>query len=169
MNFKTIPLKNLWKKAIYSNFFVFCLLKINFRFRILIKDLFIFKAGMNEETPYYINCEDRGEYLYALVGGRMLSPEIAKLYWNEIAEVCSQLKKSKILIEKDFTKSVSAPEMLEMGVYLGKILSGKKIAFIDRYKNESVNELGKVVARNEGVIMRVFKDLKEAENWIKKV
>lgn len=121
---------------------------------------------MNEDAPYTIELEDRGEYLYALVGGKFLSPEIAKLYWDEIAEACSRLKKSKILIEKDFSRSVSAPQMLKMGVYLGKILSGKKIAFIDRFKNESVNELGKVIARNQGVFMRVFNNVEEAEKWL---
>lgn len=121
---------------------------------------------MNEDAPYTIELEDRGEYLYALVGGKMLTPQIAKMYWNEIAEVCSELGKSKILIEKEFIKSVSAPEMLEMGVYLGEILAGTKIAFLDRYKNESVNELGKVIARNKGVIMKIFKNTEEAENWL---
>ncbi len=121
---------------------------------------------MNENAPYNIKLEDRGEYLYALVGGDKLSPEIAKMYWDEIAEKCAELEKSKILIEKDFPRHVSAPQMLEMGVYLGSILAGKKIAFLDRYKNEEVNELGKVVARNEGVIMKVFENVNEAEEWL---
>ena len=121
---------------------------------------------MNEDAPYTIKLEDRGEYLYALVGGKMLTPETAKMYWDEIAEMCLSLDKSQIMIEKDFAQSVSPPEMLEMGVYLGKILSGKKIAFLDRYKNESINELGKVVARNQGVIMRIFNNAEDAEKWL---
>lgn len=121
---------------------------------------------MNEDAPYTIKLEDRGEYLYALVGGKMLTPEIAKMYWDEIAKMCLSLDKSQIMIEKDFAQSVSAPEMLEMGVYLGKILSGKKIAFLDRYKNENINELGKVVARNQGVIMRIFNNAEDAEKWL---
>lgn len=121
---------------------------------------------MNEDAPYKIEMEDRGEYLYVVVGGEKLSPHIAKMYWDEISERCSELGKSKILIEKNFKKSVSAPEMLKMGVYLGKILAGTKIAFLDRYKNESVNELGKVIARNEGVIMKIFRNRNDAENWL---
>lgn len=121
---------------------------------------------MNEDTPYKIKLEDRGEYLSVIVGGEKLTTEIAKMYWDEIAETCSRLGKSKILIEKDFAKGVSAPEMLEMGVYLGKILAGTKIAFLDRYKNESVNELGKIIARNEGVILKIFKNREEAEHWL---
>jgi hypothetical protein len=121
---------------------------------------------MKKDAPYTIRWEDHGEYLYVLVGGEKLSPEIAKMYWNEIAGKCAELNKSKILIEKDFPKHVSPPEMLEMGVYLGKILTGKKIAFVDRYKNEDVNELGKVVARNEGVIMKVFRKTEDAKEWL---
>jgi hypothetical protein len=119
---------------------------------------------MNTEKPYDLQMEDRGEYLYALIGGKKLTPEIAKLYWDEIAEECFRLEKSKLLIEKDFAQSVSAPEMLAMGVYLGSILANKKIAFIDRYKNESVNELGKKIARNRGVIMRVFENVRKPKN-----
>ena len=121
---------------------------------------------MNEDKPYTIKLENRGEYLYALVGGETLTPEIARMYWDEIAAACSSLKSSKIMIEKDFAKSVTAPEMLEMGIYLGKILAGKKIAFLDQHKNESVNELGKVIARNQGVMMRIFKNTEDAEKWL---
>ena len=121
---------------------------------------------MNEDAPYHIKLEDREEYLYALVGGEILSPRIAKMYWDQIAERCKTLQKEKILIEKDFIQGVSAPEILEMGVYLGSILAGKKIAFIDRHKNEGVNELGKVIARNNGVQMRLFNNLEDAEKWI---
>lgn len=121
---------------------------------------------MNENKPYTIELEDRDKYLYALVGGETLTPEIAKMYWDEIAEMCSKIQTSKIMIEKNFSKSVSPPEMLEMGVYLGKILAGKKIAFLDKYKNENINELGKVIARTQGVLMRIFKRTEDAEKWL---
>lgn len=121
---------------------------------------------MKEDAPYTMKLEDHGEYLYALVGGEELSPEVAKMYWDEIAAKCTELGKLKILIEKDFPRHVSPPEMLEMGVYLGSILAGKKIAFLDRHENEDVNELGKIIARNEGVIMKVFKRIKDAEEWL---
>ena len=122
---------------------------------------------MKSEKPYTIQLEDRGEYLYALVGGESLTPGIAKLYWDEIAEKCFELEKSKIMIEKNFPETVSAPEMLDMGVYLGNIFANKKIAFLDRYKNESINELGKKIARNRGVILRNFENVSEAEEWLK--
>lgn len=121
---------------------------------------------MSEDKPYYIKLENRSNYLYALVGGKELSPQIAKMYWDEIAAKYNELNVRKILIEKDFSRSVTPAEMLEMANYLGKILAGAKIAFIDRYDNEYINELGKVLARNEGVMMRIFEDIKDAERWL---
>lgn len=121
---------------------------------------------MSEAAPYKLDLEDRGEYLYALVSGEALSPDIAKLYWDEIAEECRKLGRTKIMIEKDFAQSVTAPEMLSMGVYLGEILPGRPIAFLDRYRNEDINELGKKIARNQGVKLQVFKNIADAEKWL---
>ena len=121
---------------------------------------------MNTAKAYTIQLENRGEYLYALVGGDKLTQEISAAYWREIADECFKLGLRKILIEKDFSQTVSAPEMLNMGVYLGGILANKKIAFLDRYGNEDINELGQKIARNRGVIMKVFNNTAEAEKWL---
>lgn len=121
---------------------------------------------MNVEKPYTIKMEDRGEYLYALVGGGRLTPEIAAEYWREIAGACFELGKKKILIEKDFAETVSPAEMIQMGIHLGELLATKKIAFIDRYGNDDINELGKKIARNRNVKMQTFRKTEEAESWL---
>jgi hypothetical protein len=121
---------------------------------------------MKMEKSYRIEIEDRGDYLYVLVGGDKLTAEIAALYWQEIAAVCMDLKKTKILIEKDFAESVSPLEMLQMGTYLGQLLADNKIAFLDRYGNEDINELGKKIARNRNVKLKTFGNIKDAEKWI---
>ena len=118
------------------------------------------------EKPYTIKLEDRGEYLYALVGGNRLTPKIAGAYWREIAEMCFELGKMKIMIEKDFAITVSPAEMLQMGMYLGELLATKKIAFIDRHGNDDINELGKKIARNRDVKMQTFHNVDEAERWL---
>src|SRR5215203_3872127 len=118
------------------------------------------------EPAYTIEFEDRGEYLYVLVGGRKLTAEISAAYWREIAHQCFKAKKFKILIEKDFRKTVSPPEMLEMGNYLGYLLPTFKVAFVDRYRHQEINELGKTVARHREVIMQLFETVEEAEHWL---
>jgi hypothetical protein len=121
---------------------------------------------MNTEKPYKIEIEDRGEYLYVLVGGDKLTADVSAAYWREIAGICFDLKKDKILIEKDFTETVSLLEMVQMGTYLGQLLVNKKIAFIDRYGNDDINELGKKIARNRNVKLQTFKNISDAEKWI---
>ena len=115
---------------------------------------------------YSIKFEDRGEYLYVLVGGSKLTAAISATYWREIAHHCFHLKKLKILIEKDFKQTVSPQEMLQMGNYLGYLLPTFKVAFVDRYKHQEVNELGKVVARHREVIMQLFDNVEDAEQWL---
>jgi len=124
------------------------------------------KNNMDIDKPYTIKLEDRGEYLYALVGGGKLTPEIACTYWREIADRCSVLDKTKIMIEKDFAESVSPLEIINMGTYLGELLATKKIAFLDRHGNEDINELGKKIARNQDVKMQIFKNVEDAERWL---
>jgi hypothetical protein len=121
---------------------------------------------MQTDKPYRMEIEDRGDYLYVLVGGDKLTADIAASYWREIADVCFDLKKNKILIEKDFAQSVSPLEMVHMGNFLGQLLANKKIAFFDRYGNEDINELGKKIARNRNVIMQTFQNIKDVEKWI---
>jgi len=118
------------------------------------------------DKPYTISMEDRGGYLYFLVGGGKLTAEIAAAYWREIAHEAFQAKRLKIMIEKDFREPVSPPEMLRMGKYLGYLLPTFKIAFLDRHRHQEINELGKRVARNHEVMMQLFDNREEAEQWL---
>jgi hypothetical protein len=101
-----------------------------------------------------------------LVGGEKLSPQISAAYWNEIAQKCFELGKHKILIEKEFKESVSAAEMVQMSAYLGQLLPTRRIAFVDRFGHEEINELGKKLARNRDVMMQIFSNARDAEHWL---
>jgi len=118
------------------------------------------------EKVYTIQMELRDEYLYVLVGGEQLTAAIAVSYWNEIAEKCVEIECRKILIEKNFKETVSAEEMLRMAEHLGKLLPNRRIAFIDRYQHENINELGKRLARNRHVLMQTFDSVSAAERWL---
>jgi hypothetical protein len=43
---------------------------------------------MKADNRYTIKLEDRGEYLYALVGGEKLTAEISAAYWRKIVDEC---------------------------------------------------------------------------------
>lgn len=121
---------------------------------------------METEMPYNIEIEDRGDYLYVLVGGEKLTADIAESYWREIAGKCGELNRKKILIEKNFMESVGPAEMIRMSSYLGELLPTRRIAFLDRCGHDDINALGKKLARNRDVMMQIFHDISDAELWL---
>lgn len=110
--------------------------------------------------------EHRGEYLYALVSGEKVTPEIGRSYWTDILRRCDELGVNKILIEKNFVETVSMQEVLQGGSQMGEFLKGRKIAVIDRYAHDDVSELGKKLARNQNVPVQIFDDADRAEKWL---
>lgn len=115
---------------------------------------------------YTLELEDRDGYLYALAGGEKLTAQISAAYWNEIAGRCFETECSRILIEKNFVEGVGPADMLLMADYLGSLLPGRRVAFVDRYKHDYINELGKKLARNRDVMMQLFDSVEDAERWL---
>ena len=122
---------------------------------------------MEIDPGYTIQTEFRGDYLWALVGGKKLTAAIAAGYWDEIASRCAEHECSKILIEKDFEVPVDAPDLILMAEHLANVLPTSRVAFVDRWNHESVNELGKRLARNHDVKMQTFANVREAERWLR--
>ena len=121
---------------------------------------------MDPEKSYTIEMEDRGEYLWVLVSGEKVTAAIAADYWNEIADRCRELDQHKVLIEKDFKHTVGPAEMILMAEHVGKLLPTRRIAFFDRWGHESINELGKKLARNRDVMLQTFDNVANAERWL---
>jgi hypothetical protein len=118
------------------------------------------------EKPYTIEMEDRPGYLWVLVGGELLTAQTSAAYWDEIAERCAATGYDKVLIEKNFKRSVAPEEMILMAEHLSKVLPHGRVAFIDRYRHDAINELGKKLARNRDVMFQVFESLADAERWL---
>lgn len=118
------------------------------------------------EKAYSIETENRGSYLYAIVGGIKVTPEMAKDYWAEICEECDEIGLDKILVEKNFIETISMDSLVELSPYLTELFKGFKIAFVDRYHHDDISELGKTLARGSGVMMQIFSDVDEAEKWL---
>lgn len=53
-----------------------------------------------------------------------------------------------------------------MAKYLGYLLPTFKVAFIDLYNHQDINELGKKVARNKEVKIQIFDNFQEAVQWL---
>lgn len=118
------------------------------------------------EKPYKLQMEERERYLWVLASGDQLTAEISAAYWDEIAERCAHSGCDKVMIEKDFERTVGPEEMILMAEHLAKVLPGARVAFIDRKRHDAINELGKKLARNRDVMMQLFTDSGDAEKWL---
>lgn len=121
---------------------------------------------MEQAKAYELETEDRGVYLYAVVGGLKVTPEIALSYWREIIEECDELELSKILLEHNFVTMISMSEMLEVIGPIADLLKGRSFAFIDTRGHYDIPEAAKTILRNLDVKMQIFTDVNRAEMWL---
>jgi len=119
-----------------------------------------------DTRPYSLETENRGRYLYALVGGLKVTPEIAIAFWREIIKECEELGLSRILLDHNFVEMISMEDMLEVIGPIGEMLRGRTFAFVDRWGHYEIPEAGKVILRGLNVKMQIFKDTGEAERWL---
>lgn len=122
--------------------------------------------GVDDNKPYSIEIDDRGDFLHVTVGGLRVTPEIALAYWREIIDECEQKGCSKILLEHNFVEMIEMQEMLKIISPVGDMLQGRIMAFYDRMGHYDVPEAGKKILRSQAVKMQIFHDLKEAEKWL---
>jgi hypothetical protein len=121
---------------------------------------------VDSDKPYSLEMEDRGEYLYAIVGGLKVTSEIGLAYWKEIVAECEKLGIAKILLEHNFAEMISMSGMLEVIGPLAGMLKGRMFAFVDRYEHYDIPEAAKGILRNQNIKMQLFRDVEEAEKWL---
>jgi hypothetical protein len=121
---------------------------------------------MDPEKPYSLETENRGSYLYAIIGGLKVTSEMARDYWTEIVDECKDLGLDKILAEKNFVETISMDSLADLNPYFSELFKGLKVAFVDRYHHDDISELGKKLARASGVKMQTFANAAEAEKWL---
>jgi hypothetical protein len=121
---------------------------------------------VDKERSYSIELENRGSYVYALIGGIKVTPDSAKDYWTKVVDECKDLGLNKILAEKNFPETISLDSLAQLNPYFTKLFDGFIVAFVDRYGHNDLSGLGKKLARSSGVKMQVFDDVSEAEKWL---
>lgn len=120
---------------------------------------------LEKNKPYVIKFEHRNSYLYEYGQAKKDSFDISLGFWTEIVKCCKENNLSKVLVEEDFGTDntlIDTYEIISQGQKLG--LTGMKIAFVDRHSEQMKSNLfGETVARNRGLIAKVFSNVTEAE------
>src|ERR1041385_2837450 len=96
---------------------------------------------------YDIEMEVRDDYLYVIVGGRRVTPEIALGYWHEIIAECEKTGCLKIFLEHNFVEMISMQDMLKIIGPVTDLLEGRLLAFYDRQGHYDIPEAGKKIMR----------------------
>jgi hypothetical protein len=106
--------------------------------------------------------------LYAFGQAKKDSFDISLSFWKEVTIYCKENGFSKVLVEEDFgtdNSMIDTYEIITQGQKMG--LAGIRIAFVDRHPEQmNTNLFAETVARNRGLIAKVFTDIKEAEEWL---
>ena len=125
-----------------------------------------YTVGVTHQKEYELETENRGSYLYAVVGGLRVTPEIGLGYWREIVDECEELGLSKILLVHNFVTMISMSDMLEVIGPVADLLKGRTFAFVDTRGQNDIPEAAKPILRSLNVKMQLFDNVERAEKWL---
>ncbi|MBN1363628.1 MAG: hypothetical protein JW976_02365 [Syntrophaceae bacterium] len=121
-----------------------------------------------ENKPFLLKFEKREGYLYAYVRAKKDTFDTSLGYWTDVIKYCLENGFTKLLVEEDIptdNKTMDTYEIISLSQKVN--LAGVKIAFVDRYPEQmQANQFGETVARNRGLLAKVFPNIKEAEEWL---
>ncbi|MBT8043124.1 MAG: hypothetical protein KJN98_08130 [Pontiella sp.] len=119
---------------------------------------------------YQLEFENCGSYLYARLSGKDSFPASLS-YWNKIADQIKQTKHDRLLVHENLIGELTEAEMYDLVVDLQDSgLIDVRIAFFDENPaDESLNNLGQLVANHRGGDVCIFKSLSTARRWIEQV
>jgi len=118
-------------------------------------------------SPFQIRFDARTDHLRAFVTGPRDSKEVSRGFWRQIAEECLRQGLHKVLVEEDFPNPISEVELYELITQAEDLLRRLRIAFVDRRAEHAAsNRFAETVARNRGLVVRIFDDIDAAARWL---
>lgn len=118
---------------------------------------------------YELKLERRPGYHYFYVTGTD-DFETSLAYAREVFDACRRDGVSRLLVEEDLEGDLTNRERFDLANRLSEIQMHtflKKIAFVDRREEQwQGNSFLETLARNRGLLARLFRDAKTAEAWI---
>jgi hypothetical protein len=118
-------------------------------------------------ADFQIRFDDRPGHLYAFVSGPKDTIDVSRRYWSEIASECEKRHISRVLVEEDFPNAISDADTFDLIAGSDTAMRRLRIAFVDRRSDQFESNLfGETVARNRGMIVKVFDDATAAQIWL---
>jgi hypothetical protein len=118
--------------------------------------------------PFTIVFEDYPKYLYALVHGDEYGYDVLAHFLREIADECKKRHFSQVLIEENISATASEEDVFRIASELPELGFGDiRMAYIDRFtEQKDINEFGQGVAEKQGVDVKIFNNMEDADKWL---
>lgn len=116
-----------------------------------------------------LSLEWRGDYLRAQVDGPKDSFEISLAYWMAVAQACHDRAADRLLVVENLAEAgrpIDLERLIDAIVALG--FRDIRVAFVDLVESHlKAMEHGEILARERGIVGRVFGREDEAERWLR--
>jgi hypothetical protein len=122
-----------------------------------------------EGEGFRLRIEHRGDYLRAQVDGARDSFEISLGYWTAVSRACHATGAQRLLVVENIAEPgppIELERLVDAIVALG--FHDIRVAFVDLVESHlKAMEHGEILARERGVVGRVFGREDEAERWLR--
>ncbi|MEP6787327.1 MAG: hypothetical protein ABJB40_02770 [Acidobacteriota bacterium] len=123
---------------------------------------------MENDRPFTIVFEDYPKYLYALVHGERYGYDVLAHFLKEIADECKKRGFDQVLIEENISATASEEDVFRIASTLPELgFADIRMAYIDRFaEQKDINEFGQEVAEKQGVDVKIFSNMEDADRWL---
>ena len=115
---------------------------------------------------YKVTFEERTDYVYAHMEGPE-SYEEAVRFWVNLEKISQKNGFTKVLVVDEVTGRLNTIQIHNLSQKVAELFRGLKIAFVDpKEETYEDNKYGETVVYNRGAWAKVFRDEKEALDWL---
>ena len=120
--------------------------------------------------PFGVRCEERADFLYAVVTGPKGDADVGVALWRVLAGEVESRGSRGLLVESRLIGTTLSPQGLAdvVAQLVGSPLEGVLIAYVENdASNVAALEHGAIAAAEMGFSARVFPDFGSAERWLR--
>ncbi len=118
-------------------------------------------------SPYELTFESRPGYILASVNAEEIDSAGVIEYLREVANECHETESDKVLVVRNIPVTIGIGNQFLTTTEFVAMMRGIKAAFVNPYPhNDAELEFAITVATNRGGNLKLFRNVKSAEEWL---
>lgn len=111
--------------------------------------------------------DDEPDYLRAYVFDGTDSQEVSIAMWRMLADECRRCGATRLLVLEDLLSTVEVPEIEGVIDAMDEAgMASVRTAFVELRDDIQGSELGEIMCRERGMVIRIFAQEPEARRWL---